>query len=124
MFRKQRQLPAYEMACGAVYCSLPKGAVEECLYGIVAQDLLGRLSDTTCGEEVFFQTVLWNSSYREKIIKTNLRYVDWSVKAPPKFLDESDYENIVKSNNVFCRKIDSLKSKALIDKLEKYVAGL
>ena len=123
IFIKQRPLPMYKMACGAVYCSLPKGAVEECLFGDVAQDLLERLSDTTCGEEVFFQTVLWNSKYREKIVKNNLRYVDWTVKAPPKFLEECDYKKIVDSDNCFCRKIDSVKSKLLIDKLEKYVVG-
>lgn len=121
IFIKQRPLPMYKMACGAVYCSLPKGAVEEYLFGDVAQDLLERLSDTTCGEEVFFQTVLWNSKYREKIVKNNLRYVDWTVKAPPKFLEECDYKKIVDSDNCFCRKIDSVKSKSLIDKLEKYV---
>lgn len=121
IFRKQRPLPPYQMACGAVYCSLPKGAVAECLQGRIAIDLLERLKNTTCGEEVFFQTVLWNSGYREKIVRSNLCYVDWTVKAPPKFLEESDYDKIISSKNCFCRKVDSVISKTLVNKLIKVV---
>lgn len=122
--KKQRPLPSYEMACGAVYCSLPRGAVAECLFSEVANDLLGRMSDTTCAEEIYFQTVLWNSEYRPKIVKDNLRYVDWNVKYPPKFLDGNDYLKIVNSDKCFCRKIDSFLSKSLIGKLEKYVLDI
>lgn len=112
-----RPLPAYPLAGGSVYFSISTGGVKFILESAIAKDLLGRMENTTCAEEIFFQTVLINSRYRDRIIANNLRYMDWSVPSPPKFLTEKDFEKIVQSGSLFCRKIDSNVSKKLIDKL-------
>lgn len=120
-FHLCRQIPPYPMYGGSVYCSITKEAAHEVLFSDLSKDLLYRLTNTTCGEEVFFQTVLMNSNLKDTIINTNLRYIDWSVPHPPKVLLEDDYNNIVRSKSLFCRKIDSKKSAKLLIKLREFI---
>ena len=49
------------------------GAIKWVLNSEISRDLLNRLENTTCGEELFFQTVLLNSPFSENIINNNLR---------------------------------------------------
>lgn len=85
----------------------------------MAKDLLTRLNNSTCAEEVFFQTLIMNSPFRDTIQKdVTLRYINWNANPAPKYLDIDDYAEILKSNSLFCRKIDSIQSASLIEKLE------
>lgn len=72
-------------------------------------------------EEVFFQTIVMNSEYKDVVVADNLRYTLWFEKngSSPGVLDESDYEDIMKSNAVFARKIDSGISNRLIELIEQ-----
>jgi hypothetical protein len=70
-------------------------------------------------EEFFIPTILNNNPYDLNIINDSLRYIDWS-KGPgpyPSTLDETFYEDIVKSGKFFCRKIDPKKSRLLLNSL-------
>ena len=78
--RLGRALPPYPIYGGSVYMSLTKDAVKEALYNALAKDLLNRLGNSTCGEEIYFQTVLMNSPCRDYIIGNNLRYIDIYIK--------------------------------------------
>ena len=120
LFHLESSLPEYPLYGGSVYCSLPDYVVEECLYGNIAKDLLKRLQNTTCGEEIFFQTVLNNSIFKNRIINNNLRYIDWSVPKGPRVLEEGDFDKIIKANKIFCRKIDLSYSMGLLRKLSLY----
>lgn len=117
LFTKGRSLPFYKMYGGLVYCSIPRGAIDWVLNSAISNDLLGRLTDSTCGEEVFFQTIFLNSPFKNQVVNDNLRYTDWSVHCPPKVLTVEDYDKIINSHKLFCRKIDSIVSKNLICKL-------
>ena len=118
LFKITRPLPNYPLYCGSVYCSLTKDAVETILTSSIAKDLLCRLSNTTCAEEIFFQTVLMNSRLKDTIVNDNLRYIDWNTKKPPKILQKTDFEKIVLSNTLFCRKIEYKTSIELINELD------
>lgn len=114
-----KKLPEYKLYGGALYCSLTKEAVYEVLNSKIGKHLLRNLKYSLCGEEIFFPTVLMNSKLKNHIMNNNLRYVDWSVKNPPKVLDIDDYPKIKKSNCLFCRKIEYPQSLELSRKLEK-----
>ncbi len=116
-------IPNYPMAGGSVYCTISGGAVNYILYSEISKDLLKRLMNTTCAEELFFQTVLINSPYKNSIVNDNLRYIDWSVHTPPKYLTVEDYDKICQSEKLFCRKIDSSLSKDLITNLQLLIKG-
>ena len=72
-----------------------------------------RFRFTFCPEEIYFQTIIMNSEYANNIINDNLRFIDWKTgrEGYPAFLDESDYELLLKSNKLFARKIDSNRNK-------------
>ena len=95
-------------------CSLHKNAAQYILISPIAKDLLKRLKNSTCGDEIFFQTVLMNSNFADRIVHNNMRYIDWSVISPPKFLTVEDYEKIISSRTLFCRKIESKTATELL----------
>lgn len=80
---------------------------------------IDRFRHTSCCDEVFFHTIMFNSSLKDYIITNNLRYVDWHPKnkhdSLPRVLDETDYETIIKTQSLFCRKIDPIISKKIKD---------
>jgi len=80
---------------------------------------LGRLKYTWCPEEFYFQSILLNSPYKENIVSNNLRYIDWSSRngSHPAILDESDYDRVLRSPQLFARKIEQPVSNKLIQKL-------
>lgn len=83
--------------------------------------MIARLNNSTCGEEVFFQTVLMNSPLRDTIVTSNLRYIDWSVPNGPKVLVTEDVSNVIKSHNLFCRKVDRRLSKDFLVSMNEYI---
>lgn len=79
-----------------------------------------------CGDEVFFQTIICNSEYKNKIYRVEesddnlmaLRYIDWeSGPEYPKILNETDFKKIKKTNRLFGRKFNENLN---IDNYEKY----
>lgn len=86
---------------------------------------LKRFRFTSCCDEVFFHTLAFNSTLKDTIIKDDLRYYDWHRTYPmeklPRILQFDDYEKIINTNAVFCRKIDYNVSNRLIEKLDKNI---
>lgn len=82
-----------------------------------------------CPAELFAQTVALNDEvWREKCMLDNekyslpmhtpLTYVTW-VNEEIKTLDEADYDKIIQSGKMFCRKIVSGKSDNLVEMIKK-----
>jgi hypothetical protein len=71
-------------------------------------------------DESFFQSILSNSPYKDRIVSDDLRYTDWENPNPlyPRTLDASDFATLMKSKKLFARKFDerSLELLALIDR--------
>lgn len=76
-----------------------------------------------CPDELFFQTLVMNSSFSARVLGRNFRYVQWPENGArnPKVLDEADFERILAARNQagahFCRKIDSRASAGLMPRL-------
>lgn len=116
----KHSLPSYPLYCGSVYCSLTDAAVDFSLNSDVSLDLINRTRNSICSEEIFFQSVIMNSPYKDKVVNNNLRYIDWSSPIRgnvPAVLNESYFDDIVSSRRLFCRKIDSNKSAKLLQLL-------
>ena len=115
----QRQLPAFSLYGGPVYCSLTGDFVKWMINSSFAGRLLEKLRNSTCSEEVYFATVIMNSPFRNTVkVDETLRYVDWHASPPPKYLQLEDFPKIIESRSLFCRKVDSDFSKDLIRALE------
>ena len=73
-------------------------------------------------DEFVFQTILMNSSYKERIINNNYRYIDWSGGgANPKVLGIEDAGAIAKSQMLFARKFDMLKQPDILDYIDTHL---
>lgn len=73
-------------------------------------------------EESFFQTIIMNSPFKENVINDNLYYIDWNFRNgnSPALLDESDFEEIIKSEKLFGRKFQSpISDKLKLELIEK-----
>lgn len=76
--------------------------------------------NTHCGDEIFFQTILLNSKYKQNLFNDNMRYIDWSTGgASPKVLMEEDFEKLQKSHKLYARKLDHKIDSSLIDRLNE-----
>ena len=84
-------------------------------------------ANSYCSDEMFFQTILYNSPFRENIYGIDsemkdcamaLRDIDWETGPEfPKVYHEEDFEKIKSRGMLFARKIDS---NTPIEVLEKY----
>lgn len=77
---------------------------------------------TWAPDEIIFQTLLFNSEFKQYIVNNNLRYIDWSEKGKnPKFLVEADFEKLVLSNQFFARKFSQQLDDKIFMKLDSYI---
>lgn len=114
-----------ELYKGMIWASMPIDVCRYVLSFIRSNEGRGffyGLKYSEIPEEVFFQTIVMHSKYRDFVVSDNLRYTLWQEKhgSSPGILDESDYESIQNSNAVFARKIDSSFSLNLIGLLDNH----
>lgn len=81
-----------------------------------------------CPDEIFFQTIVLNSPFRKDVVNNSLHYVDWSESkksktGSPNVLSVEDYDRIMASGNLFCRKIDYPQSRELVEKIKTSIAN-
>ncbi len=76
--------------------------------------------------ELYIQTVLMNSAYRESIINNDLRFILWPEKdeGHPNILTEANYKDIISSDRLFARKFDPQIDATILDLIDKKIAGL
>ena len=140
MFKIQRHIEPAKINSG--YKLLPKlykGANWFCISGELSNYILKYLKENNwycdafktsfCGDEVFFQTIIMNSKYKERIYNYNkeyddnhmaLRYIDWnSGPEYPKTLTEEDFTNIKAIENQDCIFGRKFNENLDIDKYKK-----
>lgn len=77
---------------------------------------------TFCPDEEFFQILILNSKFKEKVINDNLRYIDWEgCHGSPRTLGISDINKIKSSNKHLARKIDIDIDSEIIPQLILYI---
>lgn len=109
---------------GLVYWSIPSDAIRYVLdFSRKNPSYLRRFKFTYCSEEAFFQTILMNSPYKEKVSKDNLRFMIWEKRNGnnPAVLDDTDITAIQNSNALFARKFEYPVSFGLYEKLREIV---
>ena len=88
------------------------------------QEILKRFKYTLCADEIFLQTLLWNSEFRDKLYcaddpeKGSLRKIDWR-RGSPYVWTENDWDELVSSDAMFARKFSSSNGK-LIYRIKSY----
>jgi len=75
-------------------------------------------------DELFFQTILYNSPHRDAMVNDNLRYIDWSQgKASPKTFTLEDLPVLLSSGKLYARKFSEKIDVSVFDKLDGLSVG-
>jgi len=115
-FKRKHSLLSYYPALygGSTYWSLKRNSLQF-IVDSANDHVIKSIDHTFCVEEIFIQTVLLNSDYKNNVVNDNLRYIDWvsGRGGYPGFLDETDYENLVYTNCLFARKFHENSSEGL-----------
>ena len=100
------------------------GMSRECALALLARvrrepGLVRYFRTVACPDEMFFQTLVMNSPFGERVLGKNFRYVQWPEHGArnPEVLAERDFERVAASGAHFCRKIDSQASGGLVARL-------
>jgi hypothetical protein len=117
----KRRMPAgLQPWGGSSWWALSRDCVRMLLARVESEPgLLRFFRRVACPDEMFFQTLVMNSPFRERVLGSNFRYVQWPENGArnPKVLDEGDFEGIAASQAHFCRKLDSRASAGLLPRL-------
>jgi hypothetical protein len=82
---------------------------------------LRRFIKLTWGPDEFvFQTILYNSRFKDQMVNDNLRYIDWSNGgASPKTFTIADTEALLNSEKLYARKFDLGQHPDVIAEIDK-----
>ena len=69
-------------------------------------------------DETFFQTIILNSPFKDKVINDDLKYVVWPG---PAILEKSDLEKIITSSDLFARKFDMTIDAEVLNMIDKQI---
>ena len=100
------------MRKGPNWCSLTEGFVQYLLQH--KKTILKQFRWTYCSDEIFLQTVLWNSPFKERIYahtsgnehQMNMREIDWT-RGEPYVWKTEDAPYLLQSDRFFARKFSS-----------------
>lgn len=85
---------------------------------------------TSCGDEMFLQTIVYNTKFREKLYKKEMnddhiscmRYIDWK-RGKPYIFKQEDFQDLVNSDRIFARKFSSKVDDDVIDNIFNYLVN-
>jgi len=94
-----------------------------------SMELMKMFKHSCCADELFLQTIVYNSKFRDKINseyndehKDAKRCIDWDRGSPYTYTI-NDYEELMDSGVFFARKFSTKVDKKIIDKIYKTVKG-
>lgn len=117
--------PDYELygGPGATFCALTSDAAGYVVNFMKKHTNARRFAQLThASDEFWFQTLLMNSPYRDKIINQPLWYIDWGgMSKHPRILTVLDYPSLVQSEMFFGRKFDMYVDETVLDMLDTHL---
>jgi len=108
------------------YWSLTRECLEHAIdYAAEHPRFMKAFDHSFCAEEIFFQTVLMNSPFRDCIVNDDRRFIVWEFRDGnnPATLDERDYDGALASPAFFMRKIAYPQSERLVEALDRFADG-
>lgn len=96
---------------GFAYCHLTHACASYVLqYVSRNKDYMKKIKYCHVGEEFFFQNIIMHSEFADTVVNDSLIYDDWE-RGRPAFLDERDYESMMRSGKLFARKFGAGSAK-------------
>lgn len=117
---KRKNVLNVEWRFGSSWWTLSEDACRYILDASSDGRYISYFKNCICPDESYFQTILWNSPFRNTLMQCNLCYVDWSEhKKNPKVLTLADFEALKKSGKLIARKFAPAVSSELMTALDK-----
>ncbi|MCT7949699.1 beta-1,6-N-acetylglucosaminyltransferase [Ancylothrix sp. C2] len=121
--KPKRQFPqGFEPYRGSQFCCLPRECVEY-IHSYLQQNpgFVEFFKYVDIPDEMFFQTLIVNSPFKEKIVKDNKFYIDWNNPNPtrPRIFVAKDYTRLAYSTKLFARKFEMSKDSKIFDLLDR-----
>ena len=109
---------------GSSYWCFPRDCVEY-IHNFILQnpDFVNFFKYVDCPDEIFFQTVILNSQFKERVSADNLHYIDWDNPNPssPRVFVQTDFEKLANSSKLFARKFDLTRDADIFDMLDQKI---
>lgn len=120
-YKKKVHIDRYKIYFGSQWFTITSDAVSYILEFLQNNpDFITDFETSTCGDEHFFQTILMNSEFKDKIYINNLRFIKFKFRSnSPVILTLDDYSELVNSSKFIARKFDIEVSREIIQKIKK-----
>lgn len=116
-----RRKQTFEFKKGGQWVSITENAARQLLQ--YKDIMLSRMKYTLCPDEIFVQTILWNSPFRKSMYCVNepntgsMREIDWE-RGHPYVWQDTDYKILIDSDKIFARKFNSVQI-GIVHKIQK-----
>ncbi len=122
---KKRKLPQGTTLYGGSAFWCLTGECVKYINDFVRQNpkFVNRFNYTLLADELFYQILVLNSPFKDKVVNNHMRYIDWGdVNAyHPRILEKKDFEKIRQSEKLFARKFDARKDSDILDMIDKMI---
>lgn len=117
-FVRRKNFEGFELYKGSSWFSITYECMKYILSYIRENDYCSKFRYTACPDEHFFQVLLMNSKYKDKVLKYNSRYIVFEgLNASPKTLGVEDMDYFMNGQYMFARKFDMNKDRQVISKI-------
>lgn len=122
---RRKNFEDYEIKYGSQWFSITNEFCKEIIKN--EKNIKKKFFMTSCSDEYFMQTIIYNSEFRKKIFYEKdredslgcMRLIDWK-KGNPYIFREEDFKDIISSDKLFARKFDENLDKEIIFKIFEY----
>ena len=114
--KRQGPLQKMKFYKGSSWFTLHRNFIDHVIESSNNTELMRSVEYTSCVDEIFFHTLLKNSSYKDKLLENNLRFIRWSNKSnSPRRLNISDLDCF--GTAFFARKLDVCDGSELSNRI-------
>jgi hypothetical protein len=121
---KRRFPEGFQPFIGSAYWCLSRECVEY-IHKFIQQnsDFVKFFKYVDNPDEMFFQTIILNSHFKESVINDNLYYVDWENPNPssPRTFVKIDFERLANSSKLIARKFSLTRDADILDMIDKKI---
>lgn len=106
---ERHHLDSFQLYRGSAWFNISQEAMEYILKYLDSNpNFIKGFRHSSCADEHFFQILLLNSTFKDRIVNNNLYYIEWKDEvSSPKYLNRKSIEATREMDNIlFARKID------------------
>lgn len=117
-FIHRKNLKGYDLYKGSSWFSITKGCLVYILEIVEKSKYRKQFQYTACPDEHFFQILILNSDYKEKVCNHNYRYIKFeALKNSPLVLTKDNKKDFMNGKFLFARKFDIHVDRGVIEEI-------